>query len=56
MTVSGNAAAQIKDAITLRGRAGWAAGDFLPYVFGGVAVGRMDVQRTVSSRDQRQGR
>ena len=26
-----------------RGRAGWATGDFLPYIFGGVAVGRMDV-------------
>ena len=49
MTLTGNAAAQIKDAITLRGRVGWAYGDFLPYVFGGVAVGRMDVQRTVST-------
>jgi outer membrane immunogenic protein len=40
---------QIKDAITLRGRAGWATGNFLPYVFGGVAVGRMDVSRSVTS-------
>ena len=49
VTLTGNAAAQIKDVITFRGRAGWATGDFLPYIFGGVAVGRMDVARTVSS-------
>ncbi|HJZ21278.1 MAG TPA: porin family protein, partial [Bradyrhizobium sp.] len=49
VTEKGNAQAQIKDAITFRGRAGWAAGDFLPYMFGGVAVGRMDVSSTVSS-------
>ncbi len=40
---------QVKDAITFRGRAGWATGDFLPYIFGGFAVGRMDVSRTVTS-------
>ena len=49
VTLSGKAAAQIKDAITFRGRAGWATGNFLPYIFGGVAVGRMDIARTVSS-------
>jgi outer membrane immunogenic protein len=49
VTLNGNASAQIKDAITFRGRAGWAAGDFLPYIFGGLAIGRMDIQRTVSS-------
>jgi outer membrane immunogenic protein len=49
VTLSGSARAQIKDAITFRGRAGWATGDFLPYVFGGLAVGRMDVFRTVAS-------
>jgi opacity protein-like surface antigen len=53
VTLTGNAAAQIKDVITLRGRAGWAIGDFLPYVFGGLAVGRMDIQRTVSSTTYR---
>jgi opacity protein-like surface antigen len=47
--LTGTAAAQIKDAITFRGRAGWATGNFLPYVFGGLAVGRMDVSRTVTS-------
>jgi outer membrane immunogenic protein len=49
VTLNGNASAQIKDAITFRGRAGWATGNFLPYIFGGLAIGRMDVQRTVTS-------
>jgi outer membrane immunogenic protein len=49
VTLTGRAAAQIKDEITFRGRAGWATGNFLPYVFGGVAVGRMDVSRSVTS-------
>lgn len=53
VTLNGKAAAQIKDAITFRGRAGWASGNFLPYVFGGLAVGRMDVQRTVTSTTTR---
>jgi len=53
VTLKGSAAAQIKDAITFRGRAGWATGNFLPYIFGGLAVGRMDVQRTVSSTTTR---
>ena len=48
-TVGGSAAAQIKDVLTLRARAGWAAGDFMPYMFGGIAVGRMDVARSVST-------
>jgi outer membrane immunogenic protein len=45
----GAASAQVKDMITFRGRAGWACGDFLPYMFGGLAVGRMDVSRSVTS-------
>ncbi len=49
VTLSGNARLQVKDVLTLRGRAGWACGNFLPYMFGGLAVGRMDVARTVSS-------
>ena len=47
--LTGAAAAQVKDMITFRGRAGWACGDFLPYMFGGLAVGRMDVSRSVTS-------
>jgi outer membrane immunogenic protein len=49
VTLTGRAAVQVKDAITFRGRAGWATGNFLPYVFGGLAVGRMDVSRSVTS-------
>ena len=49
VTLKGNASLQVKDEMTFRGRAGWATGDFLPYIFGGLAVGRMDVERTVSS-------
>jgi opacity protein-like surface antigen len=49
VTLNGSAALQVKDEMTFRGRAGWATGDLLPYMFGGLAVGRMDVTRTVSS-------
>jgi opacity protein-like surface antigen len=48
VTLSGTAALQIKDVVTFRGRLGWAAGDFLPYVFTGVAVGRLAVSRSAS--------
>jgi outer membrane immunogenic protein len=53
VTLNGKAALQIKDEMTFRGRAGWAICDFLPYAFGGLAVGRMDVSRTVTSSVQR---
>jgi opacity protein-like surface antigen len=49
VTLNGSAALRVRDEMTFRGRAGWATGDFLPYIFGGLAVGRMDVTRTVSS-------
>ena len=49
VTLNGRAALRVKDEVTFRGRAGWASGDFLPYMFGGLAVGRMDVSSTVSS-------
>jgi outer membrane immunogenic protein len=52
--LAGTAQAVIKDEITFRGRAGWAIGDFLPYAFGGLAVGRMDVSRSVTSTTTRQ--
>jgi outer membrane immunogenic protein len=48
-TLAGAAALQVKDVLTFRGRAGWAGGNFMPYMFGGLAVGRMDVSRSVSS-------
>jgi opacity protein-like surface antigen len=48
-TLNGAAALQIKDVLTLRGRTGWATGNFLPYLFGGMAIGRMDVARSVTT-------
>ncbi|MGY4356054.1 opacity protein-like surface antigen [Bradyrhizobium sp. i1.7.7] len=48
-TLTGTAAATVKDMVTLRGRVGWDGGDFMPYAFAGAAVGRMDVSRTVTS-------
>jgi opacity protein-like surface antigen len=47
-TLTGKASLQVKDVVTFRGRAGWATGDFLPYMFGGLAVGRVDVARTAT--------
>lgn len=47
--LTGAAAAQVKDMVSFRGRAGWICGDFMPYMFGGLAVGRMDVYRSVTS-------
>jgi outer membrane immunogenic protein len=49
VTLTGRAAVQLKDAIQFRARTGWAVGNFLPYVFGGVVVGRMAVSRSVTS-------
>ena len=49
VTLTGHSALQVHDQVTFRGRAGWADGDFLPYMFGGLAVGRMDVSSTISS-------
>jgi len=44
-TLSGGAALQLKDYATFRGRVGWSGGDFMPYAFGGLAIGRADVSR-----------
>jgi opacity protein-like surface antigen len=49
VTLTGTAAAQVKDMVAFRGRVGWDGGDFMPYAFSGLAVGRMDVSRTVTS-------
>jgi outer membrane immunogenic protein len=48
VTVAGTAQMQIKDVMTFRGRAGWVCGDFLPYMFGGLAVGRLATSRFAS--------
>jgi len=49
VTVSGSAKATLQDMLTFRARAGWAFDDFLPYAFGGLAVARVDVQRSVTT-------
>ncbi|MDB5618447.1 outer membrane beta-barrel protein [Tardiphaga sp.] len=46
--LSGSATGEIKDALTLRARAGWDAGTFMPYMFGGIALGRVNVSRTAT--------
>ncbi|MGV7212851.1 outer membrane protein [Bradyrhizobium sp. UFLA05-112] len=43
--LAGGASLQLKDYVTLRGRVGWAGGDFMPYAFGGLAIGRAEVSR-----------
>jgi outer membrane immunogenic protein len=48
-SVAATAALKIKDVVTLRGRVGWAADNFMPYVFGGLAVGRMEVSRSATT-------
>ena len=45
MTVSGSASVRLTDVATLRARAGWDGGMFMPYAFAGVAFGRADVAR-----------
>lgn len=44
-TLAGGAALKLKDYATFRGRVGWDGGDFMPYAFGGLAVGRAEVSR-----------
>ena len=46
VTYQGTATMAISDMGTLRARAGYAYGSFLPYVFGGVALGQADIIRT----------
>lgn len=50
-TLSGSTGLQLKDVMTFRGRTGWAVGNALPYLFGGLAVGRTDVARTATVSD-----
>lgn len=46
VTYQGTATMAISDMGTLRARAGYAFGQFLPYLFGGVALGQADIVRT----------
>jgi outer membrane immunogenic protein len=43
--LGGGASLKLKDYATFRGRIGWDGGDFMPYAFAGLAVGRAEVSR-----------
>src|SRR5260370_27728134 len=45
VSVTGQSAIHITDLATLRGRAGYVMGNFMPYGFLGLAVGRADMSR-----------
>jgi outer membrane immunogenic protein len=46
VTYDASASNSISDIGTLRARAGYAVGSFLPYLFGGLALGQADIIRT----------
>ncbi len=48
VTINASSSFQLKDYATIRGRAGYAFGQFLPYAYLGLAVGRFDYSTTVS--------
>jgi opacity protein-like surface antigen len=51
VTAKSTATISISDMATFRGRAGYAYGCFLPYLFGGFALGNADISRAVSVKD-----
>lgn len=48
LTLAGQATMKIKEFATFRARAGWSWNNFLPYAFGGVAVGLADYSRSAT--------
>lgn len=48
VSVGARSSLTMTDIATLRARAGWQAGNFLPYAFAGLAVGRADVSTAAS--------
>lgn len=46
--LTGTGTARLTDSLTLRGRAGYAIDNFLPYLFGGVALGLADITRSAT--------
>lgn len=48
VTYDGFASIKISDMGSFRGRAGYAVGNFLPYAFGGVSLGRADIVRSAN--------
>lgn len=53
-SMDGQASAKVTDVLTLRGRAGWAIDNFMPYMFGGLALGRANIYRNVTPTIQGQ--
>jgi opacity protein-like surface antigen len=51
VAVTSSSAIAISDMATFRGRAGYAIGSFLPYLFGGFALGNADITRSVTIDD-----
>jgi opacity protein-like surface antigen len=51
VAVDSSAAIAVSDMATLRARAAYAWGCFLPYAFGGIALGNADISRTVVVHD-----
>jgi outer membrane immunogenic protein len=51
VSASSQAQIAISDMATFRGRAGYSFNCFLPYVFGGFALGNADISRTVTVKD-----
>jgi outer membrane immunogenic protein len=51
VVVNSSSAISISDMATLRARAGYAVGSFLPYAFAGVALGNADITRSVVLHD-----
>src|SRR6266481_2028099 len=51
VTTTSQAAISITDMATFRARAGYAYGCFLPYLFGGFALGNADIARTATVLD-----
>jgi outer membrane immunogenic protein len=48
LNASGQASLSMSDIAQLRARAGWEAGNFLPYAFAGLAIGRANVSSTAT--------
>jgi outer membrane immunogenic protein len=51
VTATSSASIAISDMATFRGRAAYSFGSFLPYVFGGFALGNADITRSINVQD-----
>lgn len=51
VALTGAASARVEDYGTLRARGGYAIGSFLPYITGGLAIGRVQTSQTVAIAD-----